>query len=204
MTDGPTPPLLPDSDGPATKPVYKRWWFIVTAVIVGLGLIGSISEGGEGSEAEAAAATTTTSEPAETTTTELVTTTTAPPTTTTTVTPTTTTAPAPESESVDLDVSTDDLPDSVTSELFVIVVRDESSDLPLNWTDTWSDEQLKDFAQTICNGWDDGLTFEGLALAGVSVLIDEGWDTDTDYEMLGYVIGVGTEAFCPEHSDKIG
>lgn len=203
MTDGTTPPLLPNPDDQAKKPVYKRWWFIVIAVIAGLGLIGSLGDGGNGSEAEATA-TTTTSEPAETTTTELVTTTTEAPTTTTTLAPTTTTAPAPESESVDLDVSTDDLPESVTSELFVIVVRDESSDLPLNWTDTWSDDQLKDFAQTICNGWDDGLTFEGLALTGVSVLIDEGWDSDTDYEMLGYVIGVGTEAFCPEHSDKIG
>lgn len=202
MTDGPTPPRLPDSDGPARKPIYKRWWFIVIAVIVGLGLVGSIGDGGDGAEAEAAA-TTTTSEPAETTTTELVTTTTAPPTTTATEAPTTTVAPAPDSESVDLDVSPDDLPESVTSELFVILIRDESSDLPLNWTDMWSDDELKGFAQTICDGWDDGLTFEGLALTGVSVLIDEGWDSDTDFEMLGYVIGVATEAYCPEHGDKI-
>lgn len=203
MTDGTTPPLLPNSDEQEEKPVYKRWWFIAIAVILGLGLIGSIGEEGDGSEAEATA-TTTTSEPTDTTTNDFVTTTTVPPTTTTTEAPTTTVAPAPDSESVDLDVSPDELPESVTSELFVILIRDESSDLPLNWTDIWSDDELNDFAQTICNGWDDGLTFEGLALAGVTVLIDEGWDSDTDYEMLGYVIGVATEAFCPEHSDKIG
>ena len=210
MTDGPTPPLQPNQGGQDKKPVYKRWWFVAMAVIFGLGVIGSI--GGEDAEPNAeAVGTTTTSAPAEVATTEPVTTSTAPPTTTTTALPattataavTTTVAPVPEPDAADLDVSTEELPESLTSELFVIFVRDASSDLPLNWTDAWSDEELKDLGHTICDLWDDGLTFEGIGLGAISVLNDQGWNSDTDHEMLGYVIGAGTEAFCPAHSDKL-
>lgn len=202
-TEGPTPPLLPDQSGEDPKPFYKRWWFIVIAVIFGLGLIGNLGGADTASNPEAVG-TTTTSEPAPTTTsTAGATTTTAPTTTTSESAPTTTLANGSESNSPDVDVSPEDLPESVTSELFLFLIREESADLPWDWTDQWTDDDLQGFAQTICDGWDDGLTFEALGLAGISALMDEGWDTDTDFEMLGYVIGVATEAYCPEHSHKI-
>lgn len=85
-------PASPDSD---TKPFYKRWWFITIAVIVGLGLVGSVL-GETPEEIPAAAATTTTSavDEATTTTTAQATAATSQPTTTTTP-PTTTSTTLP-------------------------------------------------------------------------------------------------------------
>jgi hypothetical protein len=106
-TDGTTSSTPPDPDDPTSKPIYKRWWFITGAVILGLIVLGSLV--GEGDEAPpvAAESTTTTSADATTTSTEAdpttstsqaATTTTAAPATTTTAAPTTTTTTAPGPE----------------------------------------------------------------------------------------------------------
>ena len=93
----PTPPIVPVTSTSSSKPVYKRWWFIFIAVILGLGAIGNALGSGT-DEVPGAVATTTTEEPttdaSAPTDTIQVTTTATPPTTTTTTTttqPTTTT-----------------------------------------------------------------------------------------------------------------
>jgi hypothetical protein len=107
-TDGTTSSTPPDPDDPTSKPIYKRWWFITGAVILGLIVLGSlVGEGGEASPVAAESTTTTSAAPttpsseaehttstshaATATTDALATTTTAAPTTTST-----TTTPGPE------------------------------------------------------------------------------------------------------------
>lgn len=197
---------------------FKEWWgsldtrWKVVIVVGGLVVLFGPFTGedeSQGGTPEATASATSTSQP-EVSTTETPSTT-PPPTTTSTSGPTaairatTTTIQSTSTTGlVDLDVTTGTLPESMTSELFILLVREQSADLPLNWTDAWSDSQLRDFARTTCNGWDDGLNFEAIGLVALGVLMDDGWDSDADFEMLGYVIGAGTEAFCPEHGDKVG
>lgn len=103
-TEGSTPPMPPNPNGEQPKPFYKRWWFIVIAVIVGLGLIGSLAGGDEDEPPTAAESTTTSSTFATTTSTmsEGTTSTSAPQTTTTAAEPTTTTTSAPTTTSTTL------------------------------------------------------------------------------------------------------
>jgi hypothetical protein len=89
MTDDqpniPTPPVIPEGSD-TKKPIWKRWWFWVGALVL-VGIIGSM--GGDGGEVPpVAGGSTTTTEALESTTTEAPTTTS---TTTTTTAPTTTT-----------------------------------------------------------------------------------------------------------------
>jgi len=103
-TEGPTSPMPPDPNGEQPKPFYKRWWFIVIAVIVGLGLIGSLA-GGEEDEPPVAGESTTTSSTLDTTTSTanvVTTSSAAPQTTATTTAPTTTTTTTPTSTSTTL------------------------------------------------------------------------------------------------------
>lgn len=101
-TEGSTPPTPPDPTGQEPKPVYKRWWFIAGAVIVGLVVIGSLIGGEEDDPSVASESPSTTTSTLPSTTSSLVeeTTTTSEPTTTTTSTAPTTTAttapPGPE------------------------------------------------------------------------------------------------------------
>lgn len=55
----------------------------------------------------------------------------------------------------------------------------------------------------VCDNFDDGADFATTALIMASIMAEDGWDTESDMEMPGYVIGAGTEAFCPEHSHLV-
>lgn len=99
-TEGSASPTPADPNGEYPKPLYKRWWFIATAVIVGFVLIGSLVGGEEDLPPVASESTTTTSTLATTTSSAVEqTTTTSEPTTTTTTEPTTTTTTAPATTS---------------------------------------------------------------------------------------------------------
>lgn len=100
--EGATPPTAPGPNGEQPKPFYKRWWFITIAVILFIGLIGSL--GADEDETPLAADSTTTTVADQTTTSapdttsttaEETTTTSSAPTTTTTQAPTTTTTTLP-------------------------------------------------------------------------------------------------------------
>jgi hypothetical protein len=56
-----------------------------------------------------------------------------------------------------------------------------------------SPDELREVVQATCTAFDSGATFEEAVDAGVSA----GW-TQGD---IGYLIGVGVGAYCPEHSD---
>lgn len=108
--EGTTPPDLPEPNGEESTPFYKKWWFILLAVIVGLGVLGSLV-GDDAEDPPTAAESTTTSaesttSSADSPTTTVVndeeTTTTSQPTTTTTAAPTTTTTEAPTTTSTTL------------------------------------------------------------------------------------------------------
>lgn len=103
-TDGTTPSTPPGPSDPTSKPIYKRWWFITGAVILGLIVLGSVVGGEDEDPPFAAESTTTTSANASTTsiedeqttsTTQATTTTTDAPATTTTAAPTTTSTTIP-------------------------------------------------------------------------------------------------------------
>lgn len=101
--EGTTPPTPPESTGDQPTPFYKKWWFIVLAAIVGLGVLGSLVGDDTEDPPTAAASTTTTAEsttsssapPTTTVVDDEETTTTSQPTTTTTAAPETTTTEAP-------------------------------------------------------------------------------------------------------------
>lgn len=108
--EGTTPTTPPDSNDGQPTPFYKKWWFIVLAVIVGLGVLGSLV--GDDADDQPVAAESTTSSASsptttvvgndETTTTSQQTTTTTTAPTTTTAAPTTTTTQAPTTTSTTL------------------------------------------------------------------------------------------------------
>jgi hypothetical protein len=186
----PIPSAVPPHKSEPVTPFYKRTWFLIIALVIGLAAIASALENDIDTQSEAGA---TATSAIRVTTTEIVAQTTTRVTTARSATPT----------SLDLDIDIEDIPDSVTELIFVTVIRDYSADKPFNWTDAWSDDELRTFANVTCDAWDSGLTLEAIILTALGVLLDEGWDSETDFDMAGYVIGVGTEAFCPEHSGKI-
>jgi hypothetical protein len=59
--------------------------------------------------------------------------------------------------------------------------------------DNMSDYELIEFGQNMCSAIDDGLTVPGLAALAV--------EYEVDAEMLGFITGAATAAFCPRHSD---
>ena len=97
MTEGSLPPTPLDPTGQQPKPVYKRWWFVAGAVIVGLVVIGNLIGGEEEDPPVASQSPSTTTSTLSSTTSSVVeeTTTTSEPTTTTMAAPTTTTSTAP-------------------------------------------------------------------------------------------------------------
>lgn len=173
----------------------KRLAKIALGVFVGLALLGMIlPDADEESTVEAAEATTTTEVPTitvveTTTTTEAPTTTTEAPTTTTTRAPTTTTTQY-------------ELSDAEMEMLYVTFLRSWSADKPYNIIDAASDADLVELAESVCNAFDYGNTMEEIALASLLGLGENA--TDTNVEATGTLIGAGVEAFCPEHSGKLG
>jgi hypothetical protein len=57
------------------------------------------------------------------------------------------------------------------------------------------DATLIEFGQSVCTGFDNGATFTELALMGL--------DSGLDNADLGYTMGVGVGAYCPEYSDQL-
>jgi hypothetical protein len=57
------------------------------------------------------------------------------------------------------------------------------------------DATLIEFGQSVCTGFDNGATFTELALMGL--------DSGLDNIDLGYTMGVGVGAYCPEYSDQL-
>lgn len=78
---------------------------------------------------------------------------------------------------------------SVSDEdLYVLVIRSEYREL-----NSMSDYELIDFGKNMCTAIDDGLTVPGLALLSIEYGVDA--------EMLGFITGAATSAFCPRHND---
>lgn len=166
---------------------FKARSLIVKIIIavVAIGVIGNIFGGGDPvEEVEAAPATTSEAVVETTTTTE------APTTTTTTQPPTTTTVA--------------ELPDDAMESLFLAFVRDWSRDQPLNIIDTATDSMLIDLALSTCQALDGGVSLEDIATVAALSLAENDSLTDANVEAVGIIIGAGVEAFCPQHSGKLG
>jgi len=91
----------------------------------------------------------------------------------------------------------------VYEKVYVVVVRNASEGLPFNWADSYDDNQLVELAELWCEAWATGMSFDVLAVSSIDVFAEIGYDTDTDIEMLGFAIGAGTDALCPEYNDRI-
>ena len=173
----------------------KVWdWFKARSLIVkiiiavvAIGVVGNIFGGGDPvEEVEAAPATTSEAVVETTTTTEAPTIT-----TTTTTRPPTTTAAT-------------ELSDDAMESLFLAFVRDWSRDKPLNIIDTAPDSLIIDLALSACQALDEGASYEDIATVAVLSLAENDSLTDVNVEAAGTIIGAGVEAFCPQHSGKLG
>ena len=123
----------------------------------------------------------------------------------TTTRPSTTTTPTVRSTTTSIAPATSTTLSQTTMELlYVATLRGESEGKPYNWVDAYDDDYLIDWALLLCDGWRDGLTFDEMALINIEVMDQAGWYEETDIEMLGYAMGVGTEAFCPEYNHVLG
>jgi len=88
--------------------------------------------------------------------------------------------------------------------LFLAFVRDWSRDQPLNIIDTASDSMIIDLALSACQVLDEGGSYEDIATVAVLSLAENDSLTDANVEAVGTIIGAGVEAFCPQHSGKLG
>lgn len=75
--------------------------------------------------------------------------------------------------------------------LFLQVLREGTN----SW-DNEPDAAVIDLAKEMCGAWDRGANFKQIG----GVLLDSGYPP----QEAGYFVGAGTEAYCPEHSSKIG
>ena len=154
----------------------------IIIAVVAIGVVGNIFGGGDPVEEVEAAPATTSEAVVETTTTTEAPTTTQPPTTTTVA----------------------ELPDDAMESLFLAFVRDWSRDQPLNIIDTATDSMLIDLALSTCQALDAGASYEEIATVAVLSLAENDSLTDANVEAMGYIIGAGVEAFCPQHSGELG
>lgn len=183
MPAAPSSPTTDVSPGDNPKSRKGQWAAGIVAVFVIAGVCGG-DRSGEGPDTVAAATTTTRQ---ETSTTRAV---------TSTVRRTTTTAlPAPSSG-----LSADEM-----ESLFIYYMRAWSEDKPVNFIDGLSDSAILGLAEATCDLWADGLSFEPLALAMMAAVEGQGWDAldETNVEAMGTLVGGGTEALCPQYSDRL-
>ena len=114
------------------------------------------------------------------------TTTTVAETTTTTVAPTTTTTVAPTTTQPPLNYT----------DIYLYVVREEAAGLGFVWVDTLTDDELVELGHAICDDLRDGNSDIDIVVAMLDVMIEQGWDTEDDGYMVGFVIGSAQAAFC--------
>lgn len=82
-------------------------------------------------------------------------------------------------------------PDSgVSDEMFADLIRTNTDSFDNN-----SDSDIVEGAKLVCDNWDNGMSLEQM----FAIVVDSGIDT---YDA-GFLVGAGTETYCPEYSDML-